>query len=231
MLPICCVVNFIAMKVLIRFPLHVTFAPLSQARGIEAALGAASSLEDTLEALRAAVASALSAASAAEQRARRESRAFNVRIQEVEALLAQVRLQGSGFSVQDTGFRGEGSAGAARGGAPEARNLRPEHRNQKPETPHQALAAPPRGTDWVVEHAPEGARAPDGGAGGLGGGGAEGGGGTSMVRASMVMSSAATPRGHAPPSPALEATQRQMDGFFSQLPYTCHQNRLTSVGD
>jgi len=31
--------------------------------------------------------------------------------------------------------------------------------------------------------------------------------------------------------PALEATQGQIDGFFSQLPYKCHQNRVTSVGD
>ena len=29
----------------------------------------------------------------------------------------------------------------------------------------------------------------------------------------------------------LEATQGQIDGFFSQLPYTCHQNRVASVGD
>jgi len=29
----------------------------------------------------------------------------------------------------------------------------------------------------------------------------------------------------------LEATQRQMDGFFSQLPYKCHHNRVASVGD
>jgi len=29
---------------------------------------------------------------------------------------------------------------------------------------------------------------------------------------------------------ALEATQGQMDGFFSQLPYKCHQNRVASVG-
>jgi len=31
--------------------------------------------------------------------------------------------------------------------------------------------------------------------------------------------------------PALEATQGQMDGFFSQPPYKCHQNRVASVGD
>ena len=30
---------------------------------------------------------------------------------------------------------------------------------------------------------------------------------------------------------ALEATQGQMDGFFSQLPYRCHQNRVASVGN
>ena len=29
---------------------------------------------------------------------------------------------------------------------------------------------------------------------------------------------------------ALEATQGQVDGFFSQLPYKCHQNRVASVG-
>ena len=32
-------------------------------------------------------------------------------------------------------------------------------------------------------------------------------------------------------APALEATQGQLDGFFSQLPYKCHQNRVASVGD
>jgi len=31
--------------------------------------------------------------------------------------------------------------------------------------------------------------------------------------------------------PALEATQVQIDGFLSQLPYKCHQNRVASVGD
>jgi len=30
---------------------------------------------------------------------------------------------------------------------------------------------------------------------------------------------------------ALEATQGQIDGFCSQLPYKCHQNRVASVGD
>ena len=29
----------------------------------------------------------------------------------------------------------------------------------------------------------------------------------------------------------LEATQGPNDGFFSQLPYKCHQNRVASVGD
>ena len=29
----------------------------------------------------------------------------------------------------------------------------------------------------------------------------------------------------------LEATQGQFDGFFSQLPYKCHQNRVASVGE
>ena len=29
----------------------------------------------------------------------------------------------------------------------------------------------------------------------------------------------------------LEATQRQIDGFFGQLPNTCHQNRVAYVGD
>jgi len=29
----------------------------------------------------------------------------------------------------------------------------------------------------------------------------------------------------------LEATQGQFDGFFSQLPYKCHQNRVASAGD
>ena len=30
---------------------------------------------------------------------------------------------------------------------------------------------------------------------------------------------------------ALEATQGQIDGFFSQLPHKCHQNRVAFVGD
>ena len=30
---------------------------------------------------------------------------------------------------------------------------------------------------------------------------------------------------------ALETTNGQMDGFFSQLSYKCHQNRVASVGD
>ena len=30
---------------------------------------------------------------------------------------------------------------------------------------------------------------------------------------------------------ALEATQRQMDGFFSQLPYKCHLEEVASVRD
>ena len=29
----------------------------------------------------------------------------------------------------------------------------------------------------------------------------------------------------------LEATQVQIDGFFSQLPYKCHRNRMASVRD
>ena len=33
------------------------------------------------------------------------------------------------------------------------------------------------------------------------------------------------------PHSTLEATQRQIDCFFSQLPYKCHQDRLASVGD
>jgi len=31
--------------------------------------------------------------------------------------------------------------------------------------------------------------------------------------------------------PTLEATQGQIDGFLSQRPYKCHQNRVASVGD
>ena len=38
-----------------------------------------------------------------------------------------------------------------------------------------------------------------------------------------------TVRAH--PSTTLEATQGQIDGFFSQLPYKCHQNRVASGGD
>ena len=30
---------------------------------------------------------------------------------------------------------------------------------------------------------------------------------------------------------ALEATQGQMHGLFSQLPYKCHLEEMTSVGD
>ena len=33
------------------------------------------------------------------------------------------------------------------------------------------------------------------------------------------------------PSSTLEATQGQIDGLFSQLPYKYHQNRVASVGD
>ena len=29
----------------------------------------------------------------------------------------------------------------------------------------------------------------------------------------------------------LAATQEKIDGFFGQLPYKCHQNRVASVGD
>jgi len=29
----------------------------------------------------------------------------------------------------------------------------------------------------------------------------------------------------------LETTQGQINGFFSQLPHTCHHNRVASVGD
>ena len=32
-------------------------------------------------------------------------------------------------------------------------------------------------------------------------------------------------------STALETTQGQIHGFFSQIPYKCHQNRVASVGD
>ena len=32
-------------------------------------------------------------------------------------------------------------------------------------------------------------------------------------------------------SAALEATKRQMDGFFSQLPYKCYLDEVASVGD
>ena len=33
------------------------------------------------------------------------------------------------------------------------------------------------------------------------------------------------------PVPALEATQGQMDGFFSQLPYKCYRPEVASVED
>jgi len=33
------------------------------------------------------------------------------------------------------------------------------------------------------------------------------------------------------PSAALEATQGQMDGFFSQLPYKCHLEEVATLGD
>ena len=32
-------------------------------------------------------------------------------------------------------------------------------------------------------------------------------------------------------SPTLETTQRQLNGFFSQLPYECHLGEVASVGD
>ena len=34
-----------------------------------------------------------------------------------------------------------------------------------------------------------------------------------------------------PALPTLETTPRQIDGFFCQLPYKCHQNRVAFVGD
>ena len=43
--------------------------------------------------------------------------------------------------------------------------------------------------------------------------------------------SVAVPRQTIRPASTLEAAQGQMDGFFSQLPYKCHQNRVASVGD
>ena len=33
------------------------------------------------------------------------------------------------------------------------------------------------------------------------------------------------------PDSSLQATQGQIDGFFSQLPYRCHQDRVASLGD
>ena len=38
-------------------------------------------------------------------------------------------------------------------------------------------------------------------------------------------------RDHLPCKSALEATQGQMDGFVSQLPYNCHIEEVASVGD
>ena len=40
------------------------------------------------------------------------------------------------------------------------------------------------------------------------------------------------PGGAAPPETGttLETTRGQIDGFFSQLPYKCHQNRVATVG-
>ena len=32
-------------------------------------------------------------------------------------------------------------------------------------------------------------------------------------------------------APTLESTQGQIDGFFSQFPYKCYQNRAAYVGD
>ena len=41
------------------------------------------------------------------------------------------------------------------------------------------------------------------------------------------------PTGGAPPPPplVLEATHWQIDGFFRQFSYKCHQNRVAYVGD
>ena len=38
-------------------------------------------------------------------------------------------------------------------------------------------------------------------------------------------------RGQDSPDATLEATQGQIDGFFSHLPFKCHQNRVASVAD
>jgi len=43
--------------------------------------------------------------------------------------------------------------------------------------------------------------------------------------------SAPWPDAFAKSPPTLEATQGQIDGFFSQIPCKCHQNRVASVGD
>ena len=39
------------------------------------------------------------------------------------------------------------------------------------------------------------------------------------------------PRSPLPLPAAVEATQGQIDGLFSRLPYKCHQNRVAYVGD
>jgi len=48
---------------------------------------------------------------------------------------------------------------------------------------------------------------------------------------SALLGATLRPLDRTAPCPALEATQGQIDGLFSQLPYKCHQNQVASVGD
>ena len=50
------------------------------------------------------------------------------------------------------------------------------------------------------------------------------------ARNRLYQPNCSTPR-RLPPPPALEATQGQMDGSFSELPYKCHLEKVASVGD
>ena len=52
-----------------------------------------------------------------------------------------------------------------------------------------------------------------------------------VLQTGAVSPTSPSPTRISPPPPALEATQGQIDGFFSQLPYKCYQNQVAYVGD
>ena len=53
---------------------------------------------------------------------------------------------------------------------------------------------------------------------------------TDLARSEVMKSGSDMPSGRSSMFTVI-STQGQIDGFFSQLPYNCHQNRVASVGD